>query len=386
MGLETPFTRREFLSKSGTAGLAVAAGAMVACGSSGTKKTAATGSKARGSGEVVVISWGDPQKVDLLSAAFKQETGINLRYIPGDNDNDFYTKVKAGGGDQYDVVVCNVGYAPLYEKAGLTEVLDLTQFPAHKELYPEFRTDRRFQYLKGPDKSLVFPNTWGVYALTYSTTAPFQPKQPVSWEELWKAPKGKVVLNGNYVTNVAMAGRLQGLSWDDAFKMEGPTLDKAVQRLRDLKPFLVLPSEQAVIDGIRTGSIDIGMHFGIGFADTIKAKVGKDIAKSVIPTEGTIGALDGQVLLKGARNRENALKFINFLGGKRAQLIQWDLYKTPTANRVATEAILARGGADAASLKSQHGDEPSIAAAMSQIRQPANPDAWNKAWDHVLAS
>jgi spermidine/putrescine transport system substrate-binding protein len=128
------------------------------------------------------------------------------------------------------------------------------------------------------------------------------------------------------------------------------------------------------------------MHFGIGFADTIKAKVGKDIAKSVIPTEGTIGALDGQVLLKGARNRENALKFINFLGGKRAQLIQWDLYKTPTANRVATEAILARGGADAASLKSQHGDEPSIAAAMSQIRQPANPDAWNKAWDHVLAS
>jgi spermidine/putrescine transport system substrate-binding protein len=333
----------------------------------------------------VVITWGDPKKAKLLGDAFKQETGISLRLIPGDNSSDFYNKIKAGGPGQYDVVISNVGFVPLYEKAGLVEVLNLDDFPAADELYPAFRTDMRFNYLKASNRSLAFPNQWGAYGMTYSTIDTFKPKQPISWEELWRAPKGKVMLSSYYVNDLAIAGRIDGLSWNEVFAMNGPALDKAKQRLRNLKPFLDPDSTEDQINDFVTKTVDVGLVFSLGFGTTVNRKAGSAVVKSVVPAEGVFGALDGQMLLKGASNRANALKWINFCGGKRAQMIFWDLYRGPTANRAATEAIIAKGGLDKEDMKAQQGDRPDIAAAMAQQRDPDHSEEWNKAWDEVLA-
>jgi spermidine/putrescine transport system substrate-binding protein len=373
-------SRRRFLTGATTLSAAVGLGATTGC-SSGSGSGSGTGK-----GEVVVITWGDPQKAKRLGDAFKEETGITMRLVPGSGDSDFFNKIKAGGGAQYDVVISNVGFASLYEQAGLIETLDLTQFPAADELYPEFRNDSRFSYLKGPDKSLVFPNQWGVYSMTYSTVSSFQPAKPISWEALWQAPKGKVVLDGFYLTNLALAGRMSGLSWDEVFAMDGAPLDRAADRLIQLKPFQSYDSDDLMIDAFRTEKTYIGMVFSLGFAHTLNKKLGKELAASVMPSEGAVGALDGQMLIKGARNRANALKLINFIGGQRAQTIFWDLYHGPTANKAATEAIIARGGDEAALLQAQHGNDPSIAAGLHQLRQPDHPEAWNKVWDRILAA
>jgi spermidine/putrescine transport system substrate-binding protein len=371
-GSVMPVTRRRFIRGMGAA--TVVTGATLAgCGSASA-------------GEVVVITWGDPEKSSRLGAAFKAETGITLRLVPGNDDADFYNKIRAGGAGQYDIVISNVGFAPLYHQAGLIEVLNLNDFAAAAEIYPQFRTDLRFNYLLAPNRSLVFPNQWGVYGLTYSTTAPAQPAQPISWQALWQAPKGKVMLDGFYVTNIALAGRMTGVPWADVFAIKGKDLDSAVRRLVDLKPFQLANAEQVAINDYLTGETYAGMVNSLGFAMSINRKAGRDVAVSVIPQEGVIGALDGQMLLKGARNRDNALRFINFLGGHQAQTIFWELYRGPTANRVATETILAKGGQDATLMKVQQGDQPNVAAAMTQLRQPDDPSAWNDAWDRVLAS
>jgi hypothetical protein len=67
-------------------------------------------------------------------------------------------------------------------------------------------------------------------------------------------------------------------------------------------------------------------------------------------------------------------------------VILWDEYHGPTANRAATEAIIARGGTDRTSIVAQQGNKPLVAAAMHQTRDPDYADAWNTAWDHVIAS
>lgn len=379
-------TRRQFIKTSGTAALAaggglMGGGALAGC-SSGTKGTKPTSGK----GVVNVLTWGDPQKAKLLGAAFKEETGITLNMIPGQNDADFWNKIRYSGPGVYDTVVTNVGYVPLYEQAGLIEMLDLDSFPAADELYPEFRTDMRFTYLKAANRSLVFPDQWGLYGMTYSTISSFKVTKPYSWEELWKAPKGAVMLDGSPVVDMAVTARMTGVPWDRVFSIKGRELDLVTQRLIDLKPFQVPASTDAQINDFRTKETVIGLVYSLGFANNIQTQVGKNIAQSVVPEEGAIGALDGQILLKGARNRGNALKFINFLGGKRAQTIFWDLYKGPTVNKAATEAIIARGGIDGALIKAQGGDNPQIAAAMTEVRQPDDPSAWNLAWDRILAA
>jgi spermidine/putrescine transport system substrate-binding protein len=371
-------TRRQFIKTSGTAALAASSGLL-------GDSLAGCSSGSSGKETVNVITWGDPQKAKLMGAAFKAETGINLQMIPGLDDADFYNKVKYGGGDQYDVVVTNTGWAPVYEQAGLVETLDLSSFPAASELYTQFRTDMRFPYLKAPDRSLAFPNQWGLYGMTYSTITPFRTTQPYTWEELWKAPKGSVLLDGFYVVDMAMTARMLGVPWDKVFSINKQQLDAVVQRLIELKPFQQPDATITQINDFRTKEVAIGLVYSLGFANNIETQVGRNIAVSVVPEEGAIGALDGQLLIKGARNRANALKWINFLGGRQAQEIFWQLYKGPTSNRAATEAIIAKGGADAALMKAEGGDQPEIAAAMVEVQQPDNPQAWNLAWDRVLA-
>src|SRR5262245_27748903 len=82
-------SRRTFVGRS--AGAALAIGGLLAS------------SKARAdSGTVVVMAWEnyvDPE----IQKRFQAATGVTMRGIPADSDQDMFTKLQAGGGDQYDI-------------------------------------------------------------------------------------------------------------------------------------------------------------------------------------------------------------------------------------------------------------------------------------------
>ena len=50
--------------------------------------------------------------------------------VAAESDQDMFSKIKAGGGSQYDIVFGNCGWAPTYYENDLTEVLDLAEIPA----------------------------------------------------------------------------------------------------------------------------------------------------------------------------------------------------------------------------------------------------------------
>jgi spermidine/putrescine transport system substrate-binding protein len=367
--MDPQFSRRGFL-KLGLISTLGTAGALSGCSDGAQKPDAA-----KKPGEVVVLSWGGPEFTDKVGNAFKAKTGVSLRMVSAGGDSEFLSKVKSGGGDEYDVVITNVGFV---------ETLDLRDFKSTSEISPEFINDPRFGYLLGKGKSLAFPNQWGAYGLTFNP-AKFTMPSGASWNSLWDAPKGSVILDGFYVTNIAMAGRASGLSWGESFDMSGDTLKKAVQLLKDLKPFLLATSDPLVIDAYLTEKVVAGMVFSLGLAGTVNRQAKKNLLQTVVPTEGVIGALDGQMIVKGARNRENAKLFIDFLGSSEGQLIMWDLFHSPTSNKKAMESILSRGGLDADLLRSQQGDSPKAAAALTQLKSPTHAAEWNLAWDEVLA-
>jgi spermidine/putrescine-binding protein len=383
-------TRRRFIGKSGGVVLAVGGvgSFLAACGgdddgASTSESSGPIGSKRR-SGDVTVVTWGGPDRDKAIGEAFKAATGISVQFIPGEGDADFFNKVNASPG-QYDVCIANIGIVPRFQKAGLIETLDYKDFPVHKELYPVFLTDERFNYVLGNGKVLCLPHQWGAYGMTFLTNQDdFQVSEPYSWQALWDAPEGTVGVDGYHVTNLAIAGRMSGLEWDQVFAMKGAQLEKAVDLLKELKPFDYNAGEDQRIQKFVGGSNYIALQYGLGFGGRINEKAGEDIAMSVEPKEGTVGALDGVMLLKDAPNRENALEYLNFEAGAKAQEILWDLWKSPNANRVAVEAIIARGGADATLMKSQKGTDPEVAAAMTQMRDPDAAEEWTAGWDDVI--
>jgi spermidine/putrescine transport system substrate-binding protein len=372
-------TRRHFIGKSG--------GAILAVGGIGSFVAASNAYGSRDSNQVVVLTWGDPATATLLQAEFKKQTGINLVFVPGVNSADFFNKVVTGGSGQYDVVTSNVGYVPLYVQRKLIEPLDLRRFSNAAELHPSFRTDRRWKkwyLIKPADLVWAMPRLWGTYSMTYRVDF-VQPTYPISWREMWNVPKGKAMTNVTPNQMIAYAGRLNGVPWNKVMSMQGADLEAAVQRLRKLKPFSLLTSEADQITSFVAGESWIGQVFGLGFAARVNAQAGSHICKSVIPLEGAFGSLSGSMLLKGARNRANALRYINFSAGRKSQLIYWQQYHSPLVNRVATKMILAKGGPDAKNMLDQRANDFKLAAGLIQQQTPADQTAWTHAWDEVLA-
>src|SRR5262245_22054613 len=114
-------SRRVFVGRSAGAALAI----------DGLSNVLLSRRAASADGTEVVMAWENYVHAQIQKR-FKEATGNTVRDGPADSDQNIFTKLKAGGGDQYDIVFANAGFCPFYHDAGLIEPLDLTQIPAAK--------------------------------------------------------------------------------------------------------------------------------------------------------------------------------------------------------------------------------------------------------------
>jgi spermidine/putrescine transport system substrate-binding protein len=338
------------------------------------------------SGTVVVMAWENYVDAEIQER-FHTATGITVRGVAADSDQDMFTKLKAGGGEQYDIVFANAGFCPFYHKAGLTEPLDLNEIPAAKNLWPIFKTNTDFPYVLEANKTLLYPSMWASFGICWNVDQ-FQVPAPYSWKSLWDAPKGKVILQGAGDDFISLAGLALGVPRSEIYAMTGPTLKKAADYLRQLKPFQISASSDLVTaDAIRTGKAVVGQATSLGLAYRINEKAGKHVADIKLPSEGALGWVDGPQLVKGAKNRENALKFIDFLMGDPAmQDWLWQANVFGMASQTTSERILKSGAQlNAPVYDALGGGKPELATNMV-FQAPSNyPKEWAAAYDAVLA-
>jgi spermidine/putrescine transport system substrate-binding protein len=370
-------TRRVFIGRS--------AGVVLAVGGIGSFLEACGGG---GGGTVNVMSW-SVYVTPKVQKAFQAATGITMKALPAPDDQTMFTKVKAGGGSQYDIVFANCGWTPIYHQQGLTEVLDLDSIPAAQNLWPVFKTDTSFPYVLSPNKTLLYPNMWSSTALMWNTTAPWQPSPPpYSWNDLWKAPSGKVILHGASEDFLAMAGLALGVPPEKVYSMGGATLDRAANYLAELKPFQISQNSDAVTaSALASDKAYIGFVSSLGIAYKANTQYAhKDVCRAVVPQEGALGWVDGPQLIKDAANRDNALKFIDFWGANVAnQKYLWDQYYFAQASQTSTESTLNSGGKNAQIAKSVGANNPDLAKKILFLAPPKDPSAWTQAYDSVVS-
>lgn len=373
-----PVTRRRFIGRS--AGMALALGStsafLAACGGGG-------------SDSVTVLSWVAYVTPDI-QRQFKKDTGITLRGVPAESDQDMFTKVKAGGGSQYDIVMANCGWCPLYHKSGLTEPFALDDIKGSDQLFPNFATNKDLPYVLPDGKVLLYPNMWGALGLAWNTSVAYQPPQPYSWNDLWspQVPTGKVMLAGAGEDFLATAGLALGFPRDHVYSMTPDQLSQAEDYLKKLMPFQwnksVDPDFRAAI---RTKRAWIGLATTLGSAPILNAEAGHTVAKVVIPKEGSLGWIDGPQLVKGSKRRANAIKFIEWFGSNEwVQNYLFDQYSNAQTNKTQTERVL-NGAADRRTRALQvQANHPEVAQQLAYQRQPDDPQAWTAAYDRVLAA
>jgi spermidine/putrescine transport system substrate-binding protein len=337
-------------------------------------------------GTVVVMAWENYVHAEIQKR-FLAKTGITIRGVPADSDQNMFTKLKAGGGDQYDIVFANAGFCPFYDKAGLIEPMNLDEIPASKNLWPIFKTNTTFPYLTQDGKALLYPSMWASFGICWNTEL-FKVPEPYSWKSLWDAPKGKVILQGAGDDFLSLSGLALGVPRSEIYSMTGDKLKKAADHLKELKPFQISNSSDIVTaDAIRTGKAVVGQATSLGLAYRINEKAGKKLADIQLPSEGALGWVDGPQLVKGAKNRDNAIKFIDFLmGDPDMQDWLWQYNVFGMASQTTSERIMKAGDKlNAPVYDALGGMKPEIATNML-FQAPSNyPQEWAAAYDEVLA-
>jgi hypothetical protein len=93
------------------------------------------------------------------------------------------------------------------------------------------------------------------------------------------------------------------------------------------------------------------------------------------------------MLLKGARNRANAVKLFEFISSEVGYIeLMFEANVSALCSRKGVESLIAKGGDSAALLKEIRADQPEVVSELVMISPPADPVAYASAWDKVLAS
>ncbi len=120
-----------------------------------------------------------------------------------------------------------------------------------------------------------------------------------------------------------------------------------------------------------------------GRALTIQTSGGPPMGTET-PKEGYYGWIDGDILVKGAANKEAALKWIDHIHTPEYVARNFKRLQRGTANRAGAELLKSQGDGELVSANLM--DQPGVALKMRLIEAPANPEDYAAAWNEVMAA
>lgn len=277
--------------------------------------------------KVYVYNWGeyiDPDVLDL----FEEETGIEVVYDYFEQNEEMYPKIKANA-VQYDVVCPSDYMIQKMIDEGLLAEINFDNVPNIKNIDPAYlKSSQSFD----PENKYSVPYCWGTVGILYNKTMVDEPID--SWGTLFDEKYSGNILMMDSVRD-AFAVALSYLGYDIN------TTDEA--QLEEAKALLQAqyPLVQAyVVDQVRDKMIGGEAALGVIYSgEAIYTKRENPDLEYVVPKEGSNVWIDGWVIPKNCKNKENAEAFINFMCDGEIALKNFEFITYSTPNTVARDMI-----------------------------------------------
>ncbi|MFC3088635.1 extracellular solute-binding protein [Tabrizicola soli] len=253
-------------------------------------------------GELKVYHWFEYIPQELVDK-FTAETGIAVTIDTYDSNEAMLASLKAGKLGQYDVAVPGDYMVQIMAAEGLLDSFAREELPNFANIDPKW-IDVPFD----PGRQSSIPYQWGTTAFSVnrdvyqgdigSLAIIFDPP-----EEL----KGRINVLDSQGEVLALASIYMGLPQCSTDKTQLKALsDMLVAAKANWASF----GSDTAKDVLVSGDAAAGMIYN-GFSAKARAE-GANV-EYAYPKEGMVVWMDNMVLLKDAPNRENALKFMNFL-------------------------------------------------------------------------
>lgn len=278
-------------------------------------------------GEVYVYNWGEYIDPDVKKM-FEDETGIKLIYQEFELNEDMYPIIKTGAVN-YDVV-CPSDY--MIEKMIQENLLAEINFDNIPNI-----TNIDEMYLKtaesfDPGNKYSVPYCWGTVGILYNKTMVDGPVD--SWSVLFDEKYKNDILMIDSVRDAFMVA-LTYLGYD-----QNTTDEKELDAARDLLKKQYPLVQAYVVDQVRDKMIGEEAALGVIYSgEAIYTKRENENLEYVVPKEGSNVWIDGWVIPKNSKNKENAEAWINFMCRPDIALKNFEYITYSTPNKAARELI-----------------------------------------------
>lgn len=250
--------------------------------------------------EVNLAIWGNYLGPDIQEK-FTKETGIKINISNYSSNEELLAKVQSGASG-IDVAVPSDYMVEIMAKSNMLETLNHEKLPNKSNIDPNFLG---LNFDKANTYSV--PYAWSTAGLAvYKDLVKGTIK---SWKQVFenKELSGKISMLDDVREVTAAALKVNGFSVNTVNPAE---LEKAKKTLMAVKPRIKM---------FRTDTIDALVEKEIAVAHAYSSDALQAVEKSggkieyVIPEEGGTRAVDNMVILKGAKNADNAHALINFM-------------------------------------------------------------------------
>ncbi|MFV1589891.1 extracellular solute-binding protein [Phaeobacter sp. JH20_39] len=253
-------------------------------------------------GKLVIYHWFEYMPQELLDK-FSEETGIEVTMDTYDSNEAMLASLKAGGIGTYDVAVPGDYMVSIMAGEGLLDTIADGELANKGNIAPEW-ADSSFD----PGRASSIPYQWGstsfmvdtaIYNGDINTTdILFNPPAELS---------GKINMLDSQGEVLAMAALHMGMEQCSTDREKLKALNAMLQ---EAKGHWASFNSDTAKEVLVSGDAAVGQIYD-GFG--AKAREERATLKYAFPTQGYVVWMDNVVLLKDAPNRENALKFMDFL-------------------------------------------------------------------------
>jgi spermidine/putrescine transport system substrate-binding protein len=284
-------TRRSFLKSLSFIGLSAAFG----LGSS-----SCTGNKGGGNTkQLFVYNW--PYYIsDKVIPEFEKEFGVKIVYDNYSSNEELLAKFQAGASG-YDLIFPSDYMVTMMINEKLLDTLDHSKIPNIKNL------DERFKNLHFDTGNVYsLPYFWGTSGIGVNTEK--VKEKVVSWKILWDEKYKDCISMLDDMRSVTQpALKILGYSLNTTDKQQ---IKEAKDMLLKQKPLVKAYTSDTYVDFLKSGDLWLSEGYSGDVFQVIKEN--KSI-HYVIPEEGTEIWVDNMCIPKGAKNKETAEMFIDFL-------------------------------------------------------------------------
>ncbi len=346
------------------------------------------------------LGW-EHYNVESIVSGFEKKYGVKVSSGFFDGNSEAYNKLKAGGTNDYDLVMADGFWPRLYAKQGLTRPVDYSKLQYMDKVFDDFKPPK-YMLLKeeNGDNMIAAPNCWGGYGLTVNQDK-IAPEDADSLTALFNEKyAGHISTSARFEENIALAGILAAskMGTKDGPRPDGKPFNPYVlsdAELEEAKKLLIkqkkllltrwndedtlerLLRSQAVWVSPEWSGIYRRIHF-----DKLDGKSKLNMRHVLKPKEGGLGWVDTWAITSGVTDSEKlelCHKWISWrLKPENMAIIATKVGWSPTVD--VRDMIPARY------VETMFLNQTSAIAGLYQFDAPSSPEKWERIWSAVEAA